>query len=87
MSSKSKGSARSIVDRHLLRPVLVIAGEGDVLLPPENSRLIAERVPGAELAIVAGSLSAYLWTRFESFAPVIETRTTAVFVDRGGKAN
>lgn len=33
-------------------PVLVIAGDSDVLVPTENSRLIAERVPGAELAIV-----------------------------------
>ncbi len=33
-------------------PVLVTAGESDVLVPTENSRLIAERIPGAELAIV-----------------------------------
>ncbi len=36
-------------------PTLVIAGEGDVLVPAENSRLIAGRIPGAELAVVAGA--------------------------------
>lgn len=30
-------------------PTLVICGTDDVLVPPENSRLLAERIPGAEL--------------------------------------
>jgi len=41
--------------RTLKIPALVIAGESDALVPTENSPLIAERVPGAELAIVAGA--------------------------------
>jgi pimeloyl-ACP methyl ester carboxylesterase len=36
-------------------PVLVIAGSHDVLIPTENSRLLAERIPYAELFIVEGA--------------------------------
>jgi len=34
-------------------PTLVIAGEGDPLVPPENSRLIAGRISGAQLVMLA----------------------------------
>jgi 3-oxoadipate enol-lactonase len=33
-------------------PTLVIAGDSDRLIPPENSKLIASRIPGAELVMV-----------------------------------
>jgi pimeloyl-ACP methyl ester carboxylesterase len=33
-------------------PTLVIAGSGDRLIPPDNSKIIASRIPGAELVIV-----------------------------------
>ncbi len=33
-------------------PTLVVHGELDALVPPENGRLIADRVPGAELVII-----------------------------------
>jgi len=36
-------------------PVLVITGDEDVMMPPENARLIAESIPGAELYIVKGA--------------------------------
>ena len=36
-------------------PVLVIAGDEDRMMPPENSRLLAEGIPGAELYIVKGA--------------------------------
>ncbi|EED17052.1 proline iminopeptidase, putative [Talaromyces stipitatus ATCC 10500] len=32
---------------------LVIVGENDWICPPENSRIIAERIPGAELLVVS----------------------------------
>ena len=34
-------------------PTLVIHGESDKLVPPENGKLIAERIPGAELVLLA----------------------------------
>lgn len=36
-------------------PTLVIAGDGDRLIPVENSRILAERIPGAELVIQKGT--------------------------------
>ena len=41
-------------------PTLVIAGEGDPLIPPQNSRLIAGRIPGAELEILPDA-SHFFW--------------------------
>jgi 3-oxoadipate enol-lactonase len=35
-------------------PALVIAGDHDRLIPVENSRILASRIPGAELAILKG---------------------------------
>jgi len=35
-------------------PTLVTTGVGDRLVPPENSRVIAERIPGAELKFIEG---------------------------------
>jgi pimeloyl-ACP methyl ester carboxylesterase len=33
-------------------PTLVIAGDADRLIPPENSRILASRIPDAELVIM-----------------------------------
>jgi pimeloyl-ACP methyl ester carboxylesterase len=40
-------------------PTLVLHGERDVLSPLDNARLLAERIPDAELAIVPGAGHAY----------------------------
>lgn len=36
-------------------PTLVIAGDGDKLIPVENSRILASRIPEAELVILEGA--------------------------------
>jgi pimeloyl-ACP methyl ester carboxylesterase len=36
-------------------PTLVIAGDRDPIVPPEQSRVIADRVPNAELALIRGA--------------------------------
>lgn len=36
-------------------PVLVLAGERDTMFPPEQSRALAEAIPGARLVIVPGA--------------------------------
>ena len=41
-------------------PTLVITGEGDPLIPAENSRLIASRIPGAQLVLLADA-SHFFW--------------------------
>jgi 3-oxoadipate enol-lactonase len=35
-------------------PTLVLTGDADVLIPQENSRILAESIPGAELKIISG---------------------------------
>lgn len=44
----------------LRAPTLVIAGEGDPLIPVENSRLLSRRIPGARL-IVLKDASHFFW--------------------------
>jgi pimeloyl-ACP methyl ester carboxylesterase len=46
-------------------PALVMHGERDAMAPISNARLLAERIPDAELAIVPGSGHAYLLERPE----------------------
>ena len=36
-------------------PVLVVTGAEDVVIPPENSRILADRIPGAQLAEFPGA--------------------------------
>jgi len=40
-------------------PTLVIAGDEDPLIVPENSRYLAEHIPGAELVLLAGARHAF----------------------------
>lgn len=39
----------------LAAPTLVVHGDADLLIPPGNGRLLAERIPGAELVIAPGA--------------------------------
>ena len=36
-------------------PTLVVHGDADILVPTENGRLIAARIPGAELVLIPGA--------------------------------
>ncbi|HEX5726250.1 MAG TPA: alpha/beta hydrolase, partial [Longimicrobiaceae bacterium] len=36
------------------RPVLLVHGSGDRLVPPENAERLARAIPGAELALLPG---------------------------------
>jgi pimeloyl-ACP methyl ester carboxylesterase len=63
-------------------PTLVITGSDDKVVPPDNSRILAERIPGAELAVLPGAGHGYLVEKAaESNAMVLEFlrrhRTTA----------
>ncbi|MEX1195730.1 MAG: alpha/beta fold hydrolase [Dehalococcoidia bacterium] len=52
-------------------PTLVIHGDGDRLLVPENGAIIAARIPGAELKTIAGVGHMFFWEKPAEAASVI----------------
>jgi 3-oxoadipate enol-lactonase len=44
----------------IVAPTLVIHGESDRLVPPGNASLIAERIPGAKMAMIPGASHLFL---------------------------
>jgi 3-oxoadipate enol-lactonase len=40
--------------RQIACPTVLVAGDDDILLPPENSRILARLIPGAHLEVVPG---------------------------------
>jgi 3-oxoadipate enol-lactonase len=50
------------------QPTLVIHGDRDVLVPPENGRIIAGRIPGAELRIIEDAAHMFFWEKTEESA-------------------
>lgn len=48
-------------------PTLVIAGEEDQVVPPENSRRIASRIPGAKLVLLPGAPHRFFAENAEAF--------------------
>lgn len=52
-------------------PTLVITGAEDVLIPPRNSEIIAERIPGAELKIMAGVGHQFFNEKADEFAAAL----------------
>jgi len=60
-------------------PTLVISGTADQIVPPENSRILAERIPGAQLIELEGAGHGFLAEKAE------ETNSTVLaFLRRQG---
>jgi 3-oxoadipate enol-lactonase len=54
-------------------PTLVIHGTDDPLIPTENGRILAERIPGAELILLEGARHGYLFEKqAESDAVILD---------------
>jgi pimeloyl-ACP methyl ester carboxylesterase len=51
-------------------PTLVVQGEGDVVVDSRNAPLLAERIPGAQLQLVAGG-HLFFWNRPAEFAELV----------------
>ena len=51
-------------------PTLVVQGEGDVVVDPRNAPLLAERIPGARLQLVAGG-HLFFWNRPAELAELV----------------
>ena len=74
IARRNKGMAEFDVSEEIgtLRvPTLVISGEADVLVPTENSRRMAERIPGADLVIVENTGHHFYSERPEASAAAI----------------
>jgi pimeloyl-ACP methyl ester carboxylesterase len=53
------------------QPTLVLTGDDDQLIPPENSRLLAEALPNAKLSVIAGARHDFTTDRPEDSARAI----------------
>ena len=48
-------------------PTLVLSGSDDVLVPPENSRILADRIPNAQLQVIEGGGHQFLVEKADAF--------------------
>ena len=74
IARRNKGMAEFDVSeriKSLNLPTLVISGEADVLVPTENSRRMAGRIPGAELVVVENTGHHFYSERPEASAAAI----------------
>ena len=55
----------------LRMPTLLLSGDQDVIVPPENSRLMAGRLPDAVLRIVPGAGHGLMFQDPESFCSIV----------------
>jgi len=52
---------------NIQNPTLVLSGKEDVLVPPENSRILAERIPKALLRVIEGGGHQFLIEQPDAF--------------------
>jgi 3-oxoadipate enol-lactonase len=63
--------------RSLAVPTLVITGAQDFLVPVENSRRIAQRIPGARLALIEGGAHIFFLEQAEAMARELDAHFAA----------
>ncbi len=63
--------------RRLRSPTLILAGDDDPLVPVANARLLARRIPGAQLHVVPGAGHLFLLDSAVEMAPLIERFVSA----------
>jgi pimeloyl-ACP methyl ester carboxylesterase len=61
---------------NMTQPLLLIAGDQDVLTPPENSRIIAERVPSSWMIRIRGGGHGLMYQYPEEFTNIVLTFLT-----------
>jgi 3-oxoadipate enol-lactonase len=69
-------------------PALVVVGNQDVLTPRGDSEELAERIPGAELAVIAGGAHGFMieqWRRFNSVVLEFLDRVSAAERDAASR--
>ena len=63
---------------HIDAPVLVLSGDADVIVPVQNSRNLAAKIPGAELRIIEGGSHTFFIERAAEFNQIVSE-----FISRG----
>lgn len=56
-----KGNRLSQLSK-ITRPVLIIGGDDDILIPPQNNEIVAKAIPHAELSLFPGGGHAFLFS-------------------------
>jgi pimeloyl-ACP methyl ester carboxylesterase len=77
----------SLVLPDVRAPTLVMTGDLDELIPPGNSTIIAELIPGAELNVMRGYAHRVLWEAPEQCATLIDQFLIEVDEQRGPTGN
>ena len=54
-------------------PTLVISGDSDQIVPPQNSRNLAARIPDAQLSLIKGGSHLFFLEQPREFNAVLET--------------
>jgi pimeloyl-ACP methyl ester carboxylesterase len=65
--------------REIRAPTLVITGDADTIVPAQNSRNLAARIPHAELRIIAGGSHTFFIEKADEF-----NRAVVEFINRAG---
>jgi len=67
------GATFDVADRigGVQAPTLVVTGDRDNVVDPENSKLLAERIPGARLQVFEGAGHLFFWEQPERFVDVV----------------
>ena len=63
-------NAESRVER-ITSPTLVLSGDADVIVPVQNSRNLAAKIPGAQLQIIKGGSHTFFIERAEEFNEIL----------------
>ena len=63
-------NAESRVER-ITSPTLVLSGDADVIVPVQNSRNLAAKIPGAQLRIIEGGSHTFFIERAEEFNQIV----------------
>ena len=53
------------------RPTLIVSGDADAIVPVQNSRNLAAKIPGAELRIIEGGSHTFFMDRADEFNEIV----------------
>ena len=67
--------------REIKSPTLVLSGDADVIVPVQNSRNLAEKIPGARLRIIQGGSHTFFIEQAGEFNRIVTEFLATDFTD------